>query len=72
MPLTLPLDKMTIEEKLSVLDEVWAGLARTPEQVASPPWHQDVLEERERRIREGTAEFLPIEAARKRLDERLP
>ena len=46
MKLTLPLDKMTTEEKLLALEEIWEDLCRTPDNIPSPAWHVGVLEER--------------------------
>jgi hypothetical protein len=57
MQVTIPLDKMTIADKLRVMEDIWEDLARTPEEVPSPTWHADVLRAREERVREGTAHF---------------
>lgn len=57
MSVTVPLDQMTVEEKLDLMEDVWKDLARRPENVPSPDWHRMVLAEREQRIREGSASF---------------
>ena len=57
MELPLPLDKMTVSEKLSALEQIWDDLCRTPDDVPSPAWHADVLHARQQRIREGKSEF---------------
>lgn len=49
----LALDQMTIEEKLRLLDKIWDALISQEEDVPSPSWHQEVLEERERNLRSG-------------------
>lgn len=54
----LPLDRMTTADKLRALEEIWDDLCRGPEDVPSPSWHGDVLGDRERRVREGSAEFI--------------
>jgi hypothetical protein len=46
MPITLPLDEMTVKEKLAIMELLWEDLARTPEVIESPPWHKEVLDER--------------------------
>jgi hypothetical protein len=35
----LPLDKMTTEDKLAVMEQLWEDLCRNPESVPSPSWH---------------------------------
>ena len=66
----IPLDKMTTAEKLRVLEEVWDDLHRTPEDVPALSWHADVLEARERRIREGKAQFRDWDEAKRTIRER--
>jgi hypothetical protein len=58
MKLTLPLDKMTTEEKLLALEEIWEDLCRLPDNIPSPAWHGSVLEERQQRVEEGSSAFV--------------
>jgi len=67
MDVTLPLDKMSVEEKLRALELLWEDLSRTPSTIHSPAWHKDVLEARERRLREGKEKFIPLDEARRAL-----
>jgi hypothetical protein len=67
MERSLPLDEMTTSEKLRVLEQIWEDLCRTPENIPSPSWHADVLRARERRIREGSAEFIDWTEAKNRI-----
>lgn len=67
MDLAIPLDKMSVEEKLRALELLWEDLARTPASVPSPRWHQDVLQAREQRLREGKEKFIPLDEARQSL-----
>jgi hypothetical protein len=53
MAITLPLDQMTVQEKLALMEVLWEDLARTPESIESPAWHKDVLDERAARIASG-------------------
>lgn len=53
MDVNLPLDKMTVAEKLRAIEEIWNDLCRTPEKIPSPGWHEDVLRAREQRAAEG-------------------
>ena len=58
MELALPLDQMTIAEKIRALEQIWEDLCRTPNEVPSPSWHADVLQDREKRGQEGPAQFV--------------
>ena len=67
MDVALPLDKMSVEEKLRALELLWEDLNRTPSSVPSPAWHKDVLEARERRVQEGKEKFISLDEARRTL-----
>ena len=64
MTVTLPLDEMSLSEKLQVMEALWDDLSRNPDALESPEWHRDVLEERERRIASGEARFTDWEQAK--------
>jgi hypothetical protein len=63
MPITLPLDQMTVKEKLAIMELLWEDLTRTPGAIESPPWHKDVLDKRSA----GTAHFTDWEKAKTRI-----
>ncbi len=65
--MTLPLDKMTGEEKLQVTEDLWIDLTKNESEYPSPNWHKDVLELREKRAIEGKEEYLDWEAAKKNI-----
>ncbi len=71
MHLSIPLEQMSVEDKLQAIEEIWADLAATPENITSPAWHVDVLRAREKRISEGTSHFLDIAEAKKAVREQL-
>lgn len=71
MTVRLPLDKMTVREKLRVMEELWEDLSRDPENVKSPGWHGQVLKEREARIASGSAIFISWERAKKEIRRRV-
>jgi hypothetical protein len=71
MQFSIPLEQMSVEEKLQAIGEIWADLAQTPENIPSPSWHADVLRAREKRISEGTSHFLDIDEAKKAVREQL-
>lgn len=71
MQFTIPLKQMSVEDKLQAIEEIWADLAETPENVPSPRWHADVLRAREKRISEGETHFMDIADAKKAVREQL-
>ena len=54
MSIVLPLDKMTIPDKLRAMEQIWDDLQRASDDVPSPAWHRDVLAARELRVRDWT------------------
>lgn len=71
MDVALPLDKMSIPDKLRLMEELWGDLCRTPENIPSPTWHDDVLRAREKRFEEGKTSFEDWDEAKRRLREEL-
>jgi hypothetical protein len=67
MQATLPLDRMTREEKLAVMEELWADLSRDEAQIESPAWHGDVLRERAENVKAGREAFMDWDTAKKEL-----
>ena len=70
MKLVLPLEDMTTVEKLQTIDEIWADLQLTPDEIDSPEWHADVLAAREDRVRLGTSRFSDWETVKARIREK--
>jgi hypothetical protein len=70
MSTTLQIDQMTLEEKLSAMEELWDDLCQREEDVPVPHWQKELLEERERMIERGSAQFTDWETAKKRISER--
>ena len=67
MALELPLDQMTTSDKLQAMEQIWDHLCRNAENVPSPPWHRDILLDREERVRRGSAEFTDWDEAKNRI-----
>lgn len=66
----LPLDKMTVEEKLQVMEEIWDDLSGRAESVPSPLWHGEVLAEREQTVERGEAVSEEWEAAKSKIRDK--
>lgn len=63
MTIHLPLAQMTLEEKLEVMEALWADLAKQHPEAVSPPWHREMLQERKRLVEEGKLKFENWETA---------
>jgi hypothetical protein len=64
----LPLNEMTVADKLAIMELIWDDLSRTAEDIPTPAWHGEVLADRQREIDEGKGEFLPLNEFRQDLD----
>lgn len=71
MSMKLPLDEMTVQEKLAAMESLWEDLSRTPEAIESPDWHKEILDERRQRVVDGTAQFEDWEKAKAKIREKL-
>ncbi len=69
MSKVLDIDQMTLEEKLRAMEALWDDLCRK-NAVPVPQWHKDILDERERQIEAGKAEFIDWDIAKRRITER--
>ena len=49
MSTKLPLNEMTVQEKLAAMESLWEDLSRSPEAIESPAWHKDILDQRQQR-----------------------
>jgi Putative addiction module component len=65
--LVLPLDEMSIEEKIETMETIWASLSANPEAVESPAWHEEELRVREAGVASGVAKFVDWEKAKEEI-----
>jgi hypothetical protein len=70
MEITLPLDKMSVPEKLRLMEALWADLSRHEESIESPVWHEEVLRDREARVKSGEETFMDWETTKQQLRDR--
>ena len=66
----LPLDEMTVEDKLQTMEALWESLSADPATIESPAWHEEELRERERKIASGEARFIDWEKAKANIGRR--
>ena len=69
---TADIEQMSLEERLQTMELLWASLARTPESVPSPDWHEKIIATRLAKIQRGEAEFLTIAELKARLSKQTP
>lgn len=67
MLVTLPLEDMSIEEKLQTMEALWDDLCKNADRIKSPSWHQEILDERERSLKNGDDEFVDWDRAKKNI-----
>ena len=64
MTSTLPLEKMSVEEKLQAMESLWDDLCSKAGAMSSPAWHEDVLAERDAMQKRGADEFEDWDSAK--------
>ena len=70
MEITLPLDQMTVAEKLRAMETLRADLSRSADELESPVWHESVMKDRDENIPEGKDSFIDWETAKRQLQDR--
>jgi len=69
--IALPLDRMTLAEKLMAMEALWDSLCRDESQIPVQEWHKELLDERQRQIDAGEAKFIDWDAAKARIRDRI-
>jgi hypothetical protein len=67
----MQIDRMTLAEKLLAMEALWDNLCRREEGLPMLQWHKELLDERERLVRDGQARFADWETAKRELRNRL-
>jgi len=67
MALDLPLDDMSTEEKLLLIENIWDNIRQSAEDLDSPGWHEESLEERKQAIEEGRSQFVDWDKAKENI-----
>ena len=68
---TLPLDKMSLEEKLQAMESLWDDLCNKAGGISSPAWHEGVLAERLSMQERGEDQFEDWDAAKRNIKNKL-
>ena len=68
--LALPLESMTIAEKMDVIDRIMDDLSRNSASVPVIEWHGDLLAQRAENLKNGTDRFISLDEAEARIREK--
>ena len=71
MSVSLSLEKMSIEEKLQMMELLWEDLSHSPNEMLSPSWHGDILRAREANLERGMEQFEDWEDAKQKIEEEI-
>jgi hypothetical protein len=66
----IDIGRLSREEKLRIMEAIWEDLSRDQEQIESPEWHRELLEETERRRQSGQEGVVDWPEAKEKLRER--
>jgi putative addiction module component (TIGR02574 family) len=67
----LPVSRLSLSQKLDLMEILWTDLARNEEKLESPAWHRTILEDRERAFRAGKVTVSDWEQAKKRIKKKV-
>jgi putative addiction module component (TIGR02574 family) len=62
----LPISRLSLAQKLDLMETLWADLARDQKRLESPAWHGAILEDREKALKAGKVTVSDWEQAKKR------
>ena len=60
------IEKMTVQERLMAMEQLWDSLCHEENEPKSPDWHSEVLSERRKLLDSPEAKFLSVEQLRER------
>ena len=68
---TIPLKKMSVHDKISTMEYIWDDLCRNAGDIASPEWHKDILDDREKSLKSRTDSFVDWEDAKRKIRKKI-
>jgi len=63
----LHLSKLTVAQKLDLMEAIWDDLARQDKTLEAPDWHEEVLKDREKALAVGNATISDWDEAKDRI-----
>ena len=70
MQSAIDIARLSKEEKLRIMEDIWEDLSREEEEVDSPKWHREALAETEMLVSSGREKAVDWESAKKQLRKR--
>jgi hypothetical protein len=71
MSISLPLDQMSVEEKIRVMESIWDDLCDTAGSTLTPDWHGNVLATRNTAVQAGKEGIIDWETAKRNISEQI-
>ncbi|MDN5865099.1 MAG: addiction module protein [Gammaproteobacteria bacterium] len=71
MATSLALDQMTVEEKILAMESLWQDLCAHAPDMASPNWHEDILNSRQAAIEHAEDKFEDWETAKENIRKQI-
>jgi hypothetical protein len=71
MAINIPLEDMSSEEKIEAMETIWEDLCENADSLGSPPWHEEILKDREEEVSQGRDKFVDWDAAKKDIRNKL-
>jgi putative addiction module component (TIGR02574 family) len=61
---TSDINRLTVEDKMILIEQIWSSLKQEGDALVSPSWHEDILIERLKKIESGEASYLTLDQLR--------
>ncbi len=68
----LPISRLSLAQKLDLMETLWADLTQDETKLESPAWHKTILEDRKKALRAGKVTLSDWEQAKKRIKKKVP
>jgi hypothetical protein len=59
--------EMSPSQRVLAMEALWESMCQDPQEVESPAWHEELLEQRRKRMANGEVGFVPLERLRELL-----
>jgi putative addiction module component (TIGR02574 family) len=67
----IQIEQLTVTEKIQFMESLWDSLCAHPEDVSSPAWHGEALQEREVSVQSQTDDFMDWEEVKQVIRKQL-
>ncbi len=64
----LELEKMSVSEKIQMINHIWESIETEEKDFESPKWHNEVLLSRKENVDNGTTKFKSLEVVKNELN----